>query len=138
MNKLTLAYSAAGVTAASGAGVGGYMYATREVNSKEPKKQLISEFLVSAGKTVLSTEEGGTNKDAGEWTKRQTAYGSAAQEDLITDLDNSNPETTIAKSSTVDLVKMRKWCKKNLSAEFSSTEDALYKKVLKWCTKEAQ
>ncbi|AEW45533.1 hypothetical protein MHC_03365 [Mycoplasma haemocanis str. Illinois] len=138
MNKLTLSYFVAGATVASGAGVGGYIYVTREVKPKALKKQLISEFLTSLGKTVLSTEAEGTNKDEAEWKKRQSAYGSATQKELISDLDNANPSTTIAKSSNVDMGKMRKWCRKNLSTEFSSVDDVLYKKVLKWCTKEAK
>ncbi|CBY92936.1 hypothetical protein HF1_09280 [Mycoplasma haemofelis str. Langford 1] len=138
MTKSTLIYTAAGATAASGAGVGGYMYATRETISKEQKKKSISETLTEAGKKVLSTVAGSSNPDEEEWKKRQKAYGTATNEELITDVGASGGESTLNKSESVDIEKMKKWCQKYADSEFTVAADATYRKVLKWCTREAQ
>ncbi|AEG73220.1 hypothetical protein MHF_0963 [Mycoplasma haemofelis Ohio2] len=139
MDKLTLAYVATGTVAAGGAGVGGYIYySTREITTpKEQKKKSISEVLRESGKTVLSTDTEGPNAHATEWNQRKAAYANALENELIAEIGESGQETPIAKSNSVDVEKMKKWCRKYLESEFSSTGDVIYKKVLKWCTKEA-
>ncbi|CBY92892.1 hypothetical protein HF1_08840 [Mycoplasma haemofelis str. Langford 1] len=138
MDKLTLAYVATGAAAAGGAGVGGYIYSTRGTTTpKEQKKKSISEVLRESGKTVLSTDAEGSNAQVTEWNQRKEAYANALENELIAEIGESGQETPIAKSNSVDVEKMKKWCRKYLESEFSSTGDVIYKKVLKWCTKEA-
>ncbi|AEW45581.1 hypothetical protein MHC_03605 [Mycoplasma haemocanis str. Illinois] len=139
MGKLSLVYLATGTAAVGSAGVGGYIYFTRgDTSPKEQKKRSISEVLKEAKKTILSTDAGSSNTHSAEWNKRKEAYANALDTELIADIGESGQETSIAKSSSVDVEKMKKWCKKYLDSDFSSAEDAVYKKALKWCTKEAQ
>ncbi|AEW45614.1 hypothetical protein MHC_03770 [Mycoplasma haemocanis str. Illinois] len=138
MTKSSLVYAITGATVASGAGIGGYIYATRGTSVKEQKKKSISDVLTESGKTVLSTVAGSSNSDDAEWKKRQKAYETASNEELITDVEASSGSSTLNKSASVDIEKMKKWCQKHSSSEFTATTDSTYKKVLKWCTKEAQ